>query len=114
MYNDEIYTKLVNDGVCVINNIFSCEVLDKLQKMFIETEKSLNIILESKNIKCYNYEYISHFDKEYITYKKYYDTELINIIELEKGKYDVSSKPLSPYNDNNPSTNDNSGGILNN
>ena len=91
MDNDEIYTKLVHDGVCIVDNIFSSEVLDKLQQMFVETEKSLNIILESKNIKYYNYEYVSHFDKEYITYKKYFDTELVNIIELEKGKYDVSS-----------------------
>ena len=83
--------ELNNKGVTIIKNLFSeeyTELLNKVAKNTIKHTKE-NIL---KTIKPKQYDYIRHFDKEYINKTYNYETSDLDIIEITNGRSDISFK----------------------
>ncbi|WGL59110.1 phytanoyl-CoA dioxygenase family protein [Pigmentibacter sp. JX0631] len=88
--NLELYSKkLDSDGVVVIPNVFSSNLLKLFESAALERFADVKNIVQNSNPQIR--EYITAFDKIYYNKKKYYnDLNNEKIIELAKGRYDYS------------------------
>ena len=79
---------LSKNGVVVIPSVYSKEQILELTELFKKTE---NRALSLTNMsKPRHYNYYTHFDKEYCSHKNMYNFSNINVLELVKGRFDIS------------------------
>ena len=87
---DKIAKLLDIHGVCVVPSVYSREQINNLKSIAIDTELKINDLLPYNKPNIYNY--YTHFDIEKCYRKNYYNLETMSIIELVKGRYDITYK----------------------
>jgi len=83
---------LKNNGVCAIKSVFSHEEIDELQKKYYNIYYHVNSKIKKSKRDIYNY--YTNYDKEYHYKKNFYNIDKFEVIEINKGRYDISV----PYN----------------
>ena len=84
----QIIHNLEYDGVSVIKNVYNREQINNLIKL---SQSKYNYFINNQDkMKLQTYDYYTHFDKEYCDKKNYYEYNDLKIIELAKGRYDIS------------------------
>ncbi len=91
-----VINQLIEDGVVVIKNAYAKEQINNLKNFSKDIENKGNELLLEKTInqktKPQIYNYTTHYDKEICHKKKFYENDNIHIIEIVKGRYDMSLK----------------------
>ena len=89
-----VINQLIEDGVTVIKNAYTKEQINNLKDFSKDIENKGNELLEKTNNKTKPqiYNYTTHYDKEISHKKNFYENDNIHIIEIVKGRYDMSLK----------------------
>ena len=74
-----------------MKNVYSKHQINVFKQFSIATETNINTKINSGTLLEHNYDYYSFYDKEYKKSKKCYYVDDNLVLELEDGKYDISS-----------------------
>jgi ectoine hydroxylase-related dioxygenase (phytanoyl-CoA dioxygenase family) len=89
---EPIINNLNINGVSVIPGLYSKSQIDELSQMAQNTYHKTISELSNSNPTPSNYLYYTNYDKEYCDTKNIYDLDKVKVLEVVKGRYDISYK----------------------
>lgn len=89
---EPIINNLNIDGVSVISGLYSKSQIDELRQMAQNTYNITISELSNSNPTPTDYLYYTNYDKEYCDTKNIYDLDKVKVLEVVKGRYDISYK----------------------
>jgi len=95
---EKIVQNLKTDGVSVIPALYSLDQIQQFTQFSEQTQYTADNLINNSRPTKYNY--YTHFEKESCCKKNIYNFTRLNVLELEKGRYDISLNypelPLHP------------------
>ena len=88
MEENKAVINLKNNGVCVVKSVFNKNEIDKLKIKYDNINYHINNNIKYSNREIYNY--YTHYDREYHYKKNFYKVDNFDVIEINKGRYDIS------------------------